>query len=234
LSEGAFSVGSPGSPSSPSFPGLGERDEADPELSSLPEPPRTERRATLLLLAITALASAAMVLLLGRDAAYAFASVEGDGGAAVQLGDLRTVSAARLASNTYTQGEAMLGGASAIRFRRSFESDSFRLAPVAGRPDVWVELRVPEGTDPERFVPPTRFAGRLVPFEAAGPRHRGLARSVHELTGQSVPPGAWLLVDGESPAQARWALVLVTLFAGFAVWNAVTIARLVKRVKPEE
>ena len=186
----------------------------------------------MLLLAVTALASAAMVLLLARDAAYAFATT--DGGAAAPLGELRTVPAERLASNSYVQGEGMLGGASAIRFRRTFESDSFRLAPVAGRPDVWVELRVPEGADPERFVPPTRFAGRLVSFDSAGPRHRGLARSVHELTGQPVPPGAWLLVDGEAPGQARWALVLVALFAGFAVWNAVTIARLVKRVKPED
>ena len=32
-----------------------------------------------------------------------------------------------------------------------------------------------------------------------------------ELTGQPVPPGAWLLVDGESPSQSRWAVVLVVL-----------------------
>ncbi len=125
----------------------------------------------------------------------------------------------------------MLGAGGAIRFERSFESDTFRIASVAGRPDVWVELRVPQGIDPERYVPPTSFTGRLVHFDGAGPRHRGLARSVTDLTGQAVPAGAWLLVDGESPAQARWAVALVALFAGFAAWNALAIGRLVRRLE---
>jgi hypothetical protein len=201
-------------------------DAVDPELASLPEPPRAERRATVLLLAVTALASVAMVLTLARDAAYAFAP-----GGLVELGDLRTVAPGALAPNVYAKGEAMLGGGGAIRFERSFESDTFRVAPVAGRADVWVELRVPGGIDPERYVPPTSFAGRLVRFDAAGPRHRGLAQSVTELTGQAVPAGSWLLVDGESPGQARWAVALVALFAAFAAWNALAIARLVRRVR---
>jgi len=198
----------------------------DPELASLPEPPRGERRATLGLLAVTALASLAMVFTLARDAAYAFA---GDG--VVDLGDLRVAPSASLAANSYARGTGMLGASGSIRFERSFEADTFRIAPVAGRPDVWVELRVPSGVDPERYVPPPSFTGRLVRFAAAGPRHRGLAGSVTELTGQPVPPGAWLLVDGESPAQSRWVVALVALFAGFAAWNAIAIARLARRVK---
>ena len=89
---------------------------------------------------------------------------------------------------------------------------------------------MPSGIEPGRYVPPTSFAGRLVRFDAAGPRHRGLAASVTELTGQPVPPGAWLLVDGEAPSQSRWAVALVVLFAGFAAWNAFVIARLARRV----
>jgi hypothetical protein len=54
---------------------------------------------------------------------------------------------------------------------------------------------------------------------------------VTDLTGQAVPAGAWLLVDGESPAQARWAVALVVLFAGFAAWNALAIARLARRLE---
>lgn len=213
--------------SAPRAFGAGEaRDAFDPELAALPDPPRAERGATLLLLAVTALAALAMVVALARDAAYAFAT-----GGVHDLGNLRLAPAASLSANAYARGEGMLGGGGSIRFERSFESDSFRVAPVAGRPDVWVELRVPSGVDPERYVPPTSFAGRLVRFDAAGPRHRGLARSVTELTGQPVPDGAWLLVDGEAPAQARWAVALVALFAGFAMWNVVTLARLVRKVK---
>ncbi len=200
-------------------------DAVDPELASLPEPPRAERRATLALLAATAIASLAMVALLARDAGYAFTPSH-----VTDLGDLRLAPASSLAPNEYARGVGMLGGAGAIHFERSFESDSYRVAPVAGRPDVWVELRVPSGVDPERYVPPTSFAGRLVRFDAAGPRHRGLASAVVDLTGQAVPKGAWLLVDGEAPEGARWAVALVGLFALFAVWNAMAIARIVRKV----
>jgi hypothetical protein len=212
---------------SPVSPPVSPAEEAvDPELASLPEPPRRERSATLVLLALTALASLAMVITLARDAAYAFAPPS-----VAELGDLRVAPAASLVPNSYAHGEAMLGAGGSIRFERSFVADTFRVAPVAGRPDVWVELRVREGIDPERYVPPTSFTGRLVRFDAAGPRHRGLAGSVSELTGQPVPAGAWLLVDGESPAQSRWAVALVVLFAGFALWNALAIGRLVRKVE---
>jgi len=184
LSERTLSPGSPSSPGPLESAAPGSADGVDPELVSLPEPPRTERRVTLLLLGATALASLLMVIALARDAAYAFAAAE-----PVDLGDLRTAPAAAFASNVHARGEAMLGAAGAIRFERSFESDTFRVAPVAGRPDVWVELRVPAGIDPERYVPPSHLDGRLVRFDGAGPRHRGLAASVTELTGQAVPPG---------------------------------------------
>jgi hypothetical protein len=215
----------PSSPSSVPPAAARPADAVDPELAALPDPPRGERRATLALLAVTAVASMAMALGLARDAAYAFAP-----GSVAELGDLRTAPAGSLAANTHVRAHGMLGAAGSIRFERALESDSFRLAPVAGRPDVWVELRVPEGIDPGRYVPPTSFAGRLVRFDAAGTRHRGLAGSVKEL-GQAVPGGAWLLVDGEAPESARWAVALVVMFAGFAAWNAVAIARLVKKVR---
>jgi hypothetical protein len=198
----------------------------DEELASLPDPPRRERRAVIALMAATVLASAAMVASLAGDAAFAFAPA-----GPTDLGDLRTAPADALVANSYVRGEAMLGGAGAIRFEHPFESDWYRLAPVAGRPDVWVELRVPEKVASDRFVPPTSFAGRLVRFDAAGPRHRGLASSIKDLTYTQVPPGAWILVDGEAPSHARWAVALVALFAAFAVWNAVAIVRLVRKVR---
>ncbi len=213
---------SPPTPSSAPLPA----DAVDPDLASLPEPPRGERRATLALLGITAMASLAMTLTLARDAAYAFASAD-----VAEVGDLRTAAPSSLAPDSFVRGHGMLGAAGSIRFERAFESDTFRLAPVAGRPDVWVELRVPAGVDPGRYVPPTSFEGHLVHFDGAGTRHRGLGGSVKALTGQTVAPGAWLLVDGETPANARWAVALVVLFAGFAAWNAVAIGRLVRKVK---
>jgi hypothetical protein len=211
-------------------------DEVDPELLALPDPPRTERTITLLVLVVTALASMAMVLVLARDAAYAFASH-----GATDLGELRTSSPGAVGENKLVRGQGMLGAVGAIRYERPFESSSYRVAPVAGRPDVWVEMRVPAGEETARFVPPSSFTGRLVRFDSAGPRHRGLAAAIRDAgspqaapalaTSEPVPAGAWLIVDGDAPDDARWAVALVLLFFGFAGWNAGVLIRLIKKVR---
>jgi hypothetical protein len=200
--------------------------EVDPELLALPDPPRRERTVTVALLVTTAFASIAMVVALAGDAAYAFGA-----DAAVDLGDLRGAPADALVENRYVRAEGMLGAAGAIRYERPFESDSYRVSPIAGRPDLWVEVRVPVGSENARYVPPSHFAGRLVRFDRGGPRHRGLPAAVRDATGEPVPAGAWLLVDGESPASARWAVALVVLFGAFALWNLGAMARLLRRVK---
>lgn len=209
--------------------GVSAGDEVDPELLLLPAPPRRERRTTLGLMAVTAACAAAMVVALLPDAAYA---VRGERTPA-DLGDLAGVrpNAPALVPNSFVSAKGLLGGAAAIRFERPFEADSYRLAPVAGRDDVWVELRVPAGAENARFVPPSAFCGRLVPFEASGLRHRSLADAVTGVTRRPMPKQAWLLVDGEYPSGAFWVLALVLLFAGFAAWNVWTIARLVRKVK---
>jgi hypothetical protein len=126
-----------------------------------------------------------------------------------------------------------LASTGAIKYGRAAEGDSFRLAPIAGNERIWVEIRVPEGFEGPRFIPPSSFAGRLVPFDRSGLRHASLASAVEEQTGSKVPEGSWILVDGTSPRASRWALALATLFLGFAVWNTVSAVRLVARVRDE-
>jgi hypothetical protein len=197
---------------------VGGKDELDPELLELPDPPKKQRTVTLALLALTAVASLAMMWALSRDAAYSFSPRD-----PVDMGELWTAKPANAGENRLVSARGMLGASGAIRYERPFESDSYRLAPVAGRTDLWVEIRVPVGEENARFVPPSTFYGRLVRFDAAGPRHRGLR--------DRVPAGAWLLVDGETPERARWAIGLMVLFMGFAVWNVSTFIRLVRKVR---
>jgi len=199
-------------------------DELDPELLELPDPPKRERSLTVALLVVTALASALMVLALRRDAAYAFGPTN-----AQDLGDLTTLSPATLHENAYVRAHGMLGAAHAIRYERPLTSGSFRLMPVPGRTDLWVEVRVSPRGENQRWVPPADFTGRLVRFDRAGPRHRGLAAAVRDATGERIPDQAWLLVDGAAPRDASWAVVLVVMFLGFAVWNAAATARLLKK-----
>jgi hypothetical protein len=203
-----------------------EKEEIDPELLGLPDPPRRERRTTLLVMAVAALASAAMATSLTRDALYSLQSPS-----ATDLGDLGVAQSSAFASNRFVQGHGRLGGAGALRYERPFESDSYRIAPVAGRSDVWVELRVPAGAESNRYVPKTEFSGRMVRFSEAGLRHRGLRAAIEDRTRQKVPDDAYLIVDGLSPGASRAFALLWAMFVGFAVWNAVVIAKLLRRVK---
>ncbi|HRG99754.1 MAG TPA: hypothetical protein PLR99_26090 [Polyangiaceae bacterium] len=203
-------------------------EELDPELLALPDPPKQGRVATALLLLLTAFASVAMVVALRRDVAYAFASR-----VPRELGELApgALGAGGVKGNELVHLHARVGAAGAIRYERPFESVSFRLAPVVGHPDLWVELHVPEGAESGRFAPPREFSGRLVPFAKAGPKHRGLEASIAASTGSVVPEGAWILAEGERPENARWAVALVALFAAFAAWNVITLTRLLRRVR---
>lgn len=202
-----------------------DREEVDPELMELPDPPKGERRLTLVLLLVTALAALAMVTSLRHDAAYAFAKA-----ASADLGDLRTTEAGSFKANTYAMGRGMLASSQALRYERPFESDTYRIAPVAGRPNVWVEVRVPAGQEGSRYVPKETFSGRLIPFSSTGPRHRGLRSAITGETGLVIADDAWLVVDGEAPTNSRWAVALVALFSAFALWNLIAFFRLARRV----
>ncbi len=198
---------------------------ADPELLALPAPPKRERTITVALMALTAVAALGMAFALRGEASYALRP-----GQPSDLGELALVRPGPELDNRYVRGGGLLGTVGAIKYGRAAESDSFRLAPIAGNPEVWVEIRVPEGFEGARFVPPSSFAGRLVPLRSAGIRHFGLGDSVRDQTQQRVPPGAWLLIDGASPRASRWAFALAALFVCFAVWNALGIARVLRRI----
>lgn len=200
--------------------------EPDPELLSLPAPPKRERTITVLLMVLTAAAAAWMAVSLLGEARYAVTP-----GHPLDVGDLTALHPGEEMANRYVRATALLGTTGAIRYGRAAEGDSFRLAPVAGNPKLWVEIRVPEGFEGPRFVPPTVFAGRLVPFKKAGVRHVGLGGAVHEQTTSAVPEDAWLLIDGGSPRASRWAIALALLFAGFSVWNLASVARVLSRVR---
>jgi hypothetical protein len=175
---------------------------------------------------MTACASCLMALTLRGDAMYAVSAPD-----ALDVGDLRETSARSVEDNRFVRGRAILGAVGAIRFERPFEIKSYRISPVAGRRDLWVEVGVPAGEEGGRYVPPTSFAGRLVAFDDAGLRHRGLARAIEAATGETIPRGARVLVDGEVPSRARWAVALAAVFLAFAVWNAFAIARLLRRAR---
>ncbi len=208
--------------------GVWSASEPDPELLALPAPPKRERTLTIVLMLVTALAAAALAWSLRSEAAYALSE-----GQPVELGDLSSKPLDPSLANRYVQASGLLGSQGAIKYTRAAEGDSFRLAPLAGASSVWVEIRVPEGFEGPRFIPPSSFAGRLVPIERAGLRHAKLVSGVKERTGVDVPEGAWLLVDGSSPRASRWALLLSVLFGAFAAWNVLSVGRVLAKVRDD-
>ena len=216
----------------PMYGGIGvphdKREEAiDPELLELPDPPRRERAFTVAVLGVAALAALALAFALRIDVLYALGA-----GRPATLGDLHGASDVVLDGhvNSFVSGDALLGAAGGLRYERPLRDDTFRALPVAGRNDLWVEVRVPAGQENGRWEPPRSFEGHLERLDAADPSHRGLAAAIEEATALRVPRGAFLLVDGEDPSHARWAILLASIFLGFAAWNVLGIAHLVRRL----
>jgi hypothetical protein len=205
---------------------LAHKEVDDPDLQALPGPPKRQRTLAAALMIITAVAACAMCWALRSEVLYATSKPF-----PVALGDLAALDLSTVQPDQYVEARGLLGTAGAVRYARPLEGDSFRLQPVAGTNRIWVEIRIPEGMEGPRFVPPGDFTGRLVPFSQAGLRHAGVARSVAQQTGQSIPADGWLLVDGASPRASRWAVALFALFGFFALWNVVNVVRILRPVR---
>jgi len=211
--------------------------DVDPELVSLPGPPRLGKTLAALALLAAAILSLAMAFALRRDVVFALSPSH-----PASLGDLRTAPRAMLAAheNRLVRANGLLGAAGGIRYERPLRGETFRTLAVVGRvaaagpgidDTVWVEVRVPQGEESGRWEPPRSFVGRLVAFHAADLRHSGLAKAIEDATHVRVGRGALLLIDGDEPHGERWTVVLAAAFVGLGAWNALAFARLVRRLR---
>ncbi|MBW2453444.1 MAG: hypothetical protein JRI68_02990 [Deltaproteobacteria bacterium] len=205
-------------------------DEADADLAegldSLPEPPRTMRAVTIVVMALTIAVCAWLSWTLRTEAFYAMSDAQAMDGGTYTLAKLDD----RL-NNRYVRARVELRDVQAVRFRRPLDRDEFRLA--AAGPDRWVAYRVPGTIAGPRFVPPTLVAGRLVRVSDLGPRFRGLGAALAEATGKSADQ-AWVLVDGHGPQGAGWIVGLELLLLAFLAWNGLGLVRLTRRIQTGE
>jgi hypothetical protein len=207
------------------LPKTGPNDGPDPELAELPPPRRPYRHLTLLCLALTALGSAWLIYSLSGDLLYAAKR-----GPLTDAGSLDRLNPNTNLVNQWVRGEGTLATVGGIRYSRPLEKDSYRLAPLANNPKLWVQIRVPAGYENEHFVAPVSFAGRLVPFSSLGLRYETLGDAPATAGWQKghLPHDAWLLIDGETPKSVRWLFGLTGLFAAFcafACWALVSLLR---------
>lgn len=192
----------------------------DPELEALPPPRRPWRKTTFAVLGATAVASIAVAVGLVSPARYSLWS-----GPPRELGALTNVQLDPSAANTWVHAAGELAP-QAVEYRRPLDPDRFRLVRAEGNPKLFVELRVPGSELPEHYVPPNSFVGRLVPLDEAGLRFSAVGEALATLGER--PSGAWVLVDGEAPATARWTLGVIALFLGFSAFGVFGITRLLR------
>src|SRR3954470_10330911 len=85
----------------------------DPDLASLPRPPRQARTWSLVLMGVTAVVAAFMTVILVQDVRYALSSDEPE-----DLGDLRQITPSGAIANHFVRGNGLLGTDGAIRYDR--------------------------------------------------------------------------------------------------------------------
>jgi hypothetical protein len=188
------------------FPPVAE-DAHDPELEALAAShAEGGNRALLLVRLVSIVAALLLAFALRHDLRYAFASPQ-----PVVLASNASTEQLRSASHQYVSMAGIPGGVGAVDYRRAAQSGVYRLAPLVDRPDVLVELRLPNGADPSRFVPPTSVQGRLVPLDEGGVRFGDARALLERATGHAVPANAFLLEAGAQPSVRAPAAVLAAV-----------------------
>lgn len=163
---------------------------------------------------LSIVAAAALAFALRHDLRYALSPT-----APIELGSSSSSSELVAASHRYVSLRGIPGAVGAVDYRRPLGRGLYRLAPLVDRPDIFVELRLPEG-DPTRFVPPTSVQGRLVPLDEGGARFSNVREMLARTTGHSVPASAWLLEQGAAPSFVAAGAVIAAialLLAAFQV-----------------
>jgi hypothetical protein len=173
----------------------------------------------------TGMASALMAMSLYPEARYAFEPKE-----PIDIGQLADAQFGPTLSGSYVRARVALEEKPTLSFRRPGEAER-RITALSASTPRFVEYIVPDAGP--RFVPPRVVAGRLARVGELGLRHRGLSDDLDALVPGSSANG-WVLVDGEDPRGAEWAVALEVVLLGFFAFNAAGVWRIRRRkpVKP--
>jgi hypothetical protein len=196
--------------------------QTDPELSSLPAPRRPWRKVTIGTMALTLVGALLLAGALRPQLHYALR-----GGAESDLGDLQRVTLSDTMSNSFVHGTGVLD-ARAVAYQRPLIPGEYRLVPLVNSDRIWIEVQVPASLDPERFIPPSSFVGRLVRLADAGLGYESLTELAD---GPSAD--AWVLLDGQSPAGTRWVFGVLLVLLGFVGFSGFGLYRVLKRASLE-
>ena len=190
----------------------------DPELLALPAPPQGRRNATLVLMAFVVTCSLGLIASLRYDLAYFAGAFSGS--PIRELGDVNELDLARLEPNSYVRVDGLALSAGAVRFRRVLSGEEYVVFPLAGQRTVFVSM-------PAALLetPRTAWAGRLVTFRQLGGRMSTVEAYFADALGMPVTGESYVVLLGETPADALWSVLLALLCLGFIGTNAFLILR---------
>lgn len=193
-------------------------------IGGLPRAPRTGRRVTIMLMALTFLAAIGLSLSVWHEARYALSPSQ-----PLDLGSLGGAKLGSEQADRYVRAQIELDASRAVSYRRVAEDGEYQLAPVKGVTGAtrWVQYRVPAELRGPRFLPPRIVAGRLARAQDLGWRYRGVVDALRH-SGVEEPAKAWVLIDGAIPSRSRWLLGLIGLLGAFALWSLVGLFRLLR------
>ncbi|GAB4206235.1 MAG: hypothetical protein OHK0013_22730 [Sandaracinaceae bacterium] len=198
-------------PAGPPGPAAHVADDVDPELLALPAPPAGRRLATMMVMALAVVVALGIPVALRYDVAYFFSDA-----AVTSVGEAATLSPGTLRSNTFVEVSGTPMASQVVRYRRLLSGEAFVVFPLAGQRTVFVHM--PEG---EMSTPTTGYSGRLVTFAQMGGRLDGVQAFYAREMSTPVTGESFVLLVGESPGTAWWALalsILCVVFVLLDVW----------------
>lgn len=170
-------------------------------------------------MAFTAACALLLAFLLRLDVAYAFTPA-----GASAVGDVLSADRAALPTNRLVRIEGAPMASNAVFFRRALGGGEYVTFSLAGQRDVWVQVPVEEG-ERMRALSQHSFEGRLVRVGDLGGRFDAVSAYLSGTLHQPIDDSAYLLLAGERPSNAWWAIALVALVLSFVAIDAYLLVR---------
>ena len=188
------------------FPPVAE-DAYDAELEAIAESRHASGARVAFIARLFAIgASAALAFALRHDLRFALSSQT-----PIELSSSPSTAELQGASHRLVDIHGVPGGVGAVDYRRPIGNGMYRLAPLVDHPDVYVELRLPDGIDPTRYIPPTSLHGRLVPMDEGGARFSSARALIESSTGRPPPAQTFILEEGARPSVTSPGAVIAAL-----------------------
>jgi len=196
--------------------------DVDPDLSSLPAKPKKRGRNPWIMLLVI-LIGAFMLYWLRTDLVYFFKSET-----PMELGDVTELDLAKVESNSYVHVSGIPNPTKVVKFSKRLNKGFFRLFPLVGTTDVFVQIHVLEDDDgggekkdkKKTDELPGEFTGRAIRFAdlektgIASSSYKNIRDFFFEKFYMTVPESAMLIMDGGNP-RSYWMYPLLAAFISF-------------------